>query len=283
MNSEYLIQSANTPRPVAIGGVGGSGTRLVAELLRAAGVHMGDDLNAASDTLWFTLLFKREEITRCTSAEMDMLTDTLAAGLRRGAPLSDDSVRCLHSLSTEDRPQHTAEWLRARATSLIRAAGEPSVPGRWGWKEPNTHVVIERLWQRVPALRYIHVVRHGVDMAYSSNQNQLQLWGEQVLGADGPLNPRRSLAYWCRVHQRMQDLQERNGHRMLWLDYDGLCRDPAAALDSLFAFLDFSSEQRAIAIDRTAIRPQPPRHLLHDKAGLDEADLAYVGSLGYAL
>ena len=41
--------------PVAIGGVGGSGTRLVAQLLSGAGIHMGDDLNGSSDTLWFTL------------------------------------------------------------------------------------------------------------------------------------------------------------------------------------------------------------------------------------
>jgi hypothetical protein len=36
--------------PIVVGGTGGSGTRLVAELLQAAGVFMGDDLNYALDS-----------------------------------------------------------------------------------------------------------------------------------------------------------------------------------------------------------------------------------------
>ena len=48
--------------PVAIGGVGGSGTRLIAQLLMELGVYMGSDRNDANDNLWFTLLFKRIEI-----------------------------------------------------------------------------------------------------------------------------------------------------------------------------------------------------------------------------
>ncbi|PLX51195.1 MAG: hypothetical protein C0613_00910 [Desulfobulbaceae bacterium] len=45
--------------PWVIGGVGGSGTRVVAEIFAALGVYIGNDLNAASDNLLYTLLFKR--------------------------------------------------------------------------------------------------------------------------------------------------------------------------------------------------------------------------------
>mgnify|MGYP004007565703 CR=1 FL=1 len=48
--------------PVAIGGIGGSGTRLIASVLRDIGFFLGADLNEASDNLWFTLLFKRMEL-----------------------------------------------------------------------------------------------------------------------------------------------------------------------------------------------------------------------------
>lgn len=47
------------PGPVAIGGVGGSGTRVFAEILRGFGFYIGDCLNGALDNLWFTLLCKR--------------------------------------------------------------------------------------------------------------------------------------------------------------------------------------------------------------------------------
>lgn len=37
--------------PVAIGGVGGSGTRVVAEIVRSLGYYLGGDLNSANDNL----------------------------------------------------------------------------------------------------------------------------------------------------------------------------------------------------------------------------------------
>jgi hypothetical protein len=49
---------------VAVGGVGGSGTRLVAHVMLELGYYLGPDLNESLDTLWFTLLFKRPEIWR---------------------------------------------------------------------------------------------------------------------------------------------------------------------------------------------------------------------------
>ena len=42
-----------------IGGVGGSGTRVVAQMMSEAGVYIGDLLNEPNDNLWFTLLFRR--------------------------------------------------------------------------------------------------------------------------------------------------------------------------------------------------------------------------------
>jgi hypothetical protein len=42
----------------AVGGIGGSGTRLIAGLLREVGFDIGPDLNESLDNLTFTLLFK---------------------------------------------------------------------------------------------------------------------------------------------------------------------------------------------------------------------------------
>ena len=43
---------------IAIGALGGSGTRAVAQVFLEAGIYMGDDLNRANDNLIFTRLFK---------------------------------------------------------------------------------------------------------------------------------------------------------------------------------------------------------------------------------
>ena len=48
--------------PIAIGGIGGSGTRLIGNILYDLGFYLGDDLNRAYDNLWFTLLLKRREL-----------------------------------------------------------------------------------------------------------------------------------------------------------------------------------------------------------------------------
>jgi hypothetical protein len=266
--------------PVAIGGVGGSGTRLVAELVAALGYHLGDDLNQASDNLWFTLLFKRLEILRADEAEFDQLVHVLVAALRGGSSIHKMAEARVRKLAEDDRAQHPANWLQARAESVIAAAHRPAHLRPWGWKEPNTHVVIERLWERLPDLRYIHVVRNGVDMAYSSNQNQVLLWGAEVLGNEGPPTPQRSLSYWCAVHRRMQRLRAEHPTRMYWLDYDELCERPGAALPGLCTFLGHA----AGSLDDAAgvIKPSNRRQgVLPRDHGLLDADLAYAATLGY--
>lgn len=45
--------------PIVIGGVGGSGTRLIAEIVMDMGFYLGDMLNQSKDLLYFSLLFKR--------------------------------------------------------------------------------------------------------------------------------------------------------------------------------------------------------------------------------
>jgi hypothetical protein len=268
--------------PVAVGGVGGSGTRLVAQLLRAAGIRTGDDLNAASDTLWFTLLFKRVEILQCDDAQFDLLAQVLVDALRGGARIEPAMESMIRSLSREERPQHSVHWLQQRAESLIAAARQPRSAGNWGWKEPNTHIVIERLWQRLPELRYVHVVRHGMDMAFSRNQNQLRLWGPHVLGEDGPTTPSRSLAYWCRVHRRMLDLLAANSHRMYWLDYDALCGAPLIEVERLCRFLGCDANLMVPMLGEIRAAEEP-RRATAALEGFDADDLAFVDSLGYTI
>ena len=46
---------------LAVGGVGGSGTRVVAEILKECGYFIGGSLNPASDNLWFSYLLRRPD------------------------------------------------------------------------------------------------------------------------------------------------------------------------------------------------------------------------------
>jgi hypothetical protein len=59
-----------THAPIAIGGVGGSGTRAVAAILRDVGIDIGSDLNNTLDSPWFTSLFKQPGIWSGSEADL---------------------------------------------------------------------------------------------------------------------------------------------------------------------------------------------------------------------
>ena len=275
------------PSPVAIGGVGGSGTRLVAEVLRALGYYMGGDLNEATDNLWFTLLFKRTELWQDVDAGREVRRgfEVFHAAMNGASPLSHAQAAWVRSLAAVDRPQHDAAWLGLRVESLLAAAGSARAgSGPWGWKEPNTHVLLDRLADAVPELVYVHVMRNGLDMAYSANQNQVKLWGRSFLGVEVvEPTPRTSLDFWCRVHRRVADIGQRMPGRFLLLNYDALCRAPQEGLRTLLRFLGVAvsatTEASLLALVRSpASIGRFRRHALEPFGA--EA-VAYVKSLGF--
>ncbi|HEX5716199.1 MAG TPA: sulfotransferase [Thermoanaerobaculia bacterium] len=272
--------------PVAIGGVGGSGTRLVAQLLADLGFFLGADLNESYDNLWFTLLFKRREILQAGHEELADLIAIFRGAMTNPRPLSTAQLGLVQHLAEADRLAHDAEWLRHRALSLESwsARGKPT-SGAWGWKEPNTHVVLERLEPLLPGMKYIHVVRNGLDMAYSSNQSQLRLWGPSFLGCEeiADASPRLSLKYWHAVHRAALDHRRRLGNRFLLLNYDRLCTDPEESLGTLLHFLE--AEPARSTLDRLLASIRPPesvgRFRQHPPSDFDPEDVAFARELGF--
>lgn len=239
--------------PVAVGGVGGSGTRLIARMLMQVGLDMGTRLNDSLDDLDFGDVFVNAAAADASGAQFDAMLE-----------------RYLDSART-----HRA-CLRAQPA-------EPS-PG-WGWKAPNTHLFLERIVARIPGLHYLHVMRSGLDMAYSPNLNQLRRWGPRVLGREVRETPADALAYWVCVHRRILSLGDLMGRRFLLLNYDMLCDSPGAESSRLLRFLGVTpSEDRVAAL--AALVQRPPsrdRHAQHPTDALDPHDVEFVRSLGFAV
>jgi hypothetical protein len=270
--------------PIAVGGVGGSGTRVVAAILEEAGVWMGGDLNEAHDNLWFTLLFKHPDILGTSEQHFRQLVSLFRAAMSGDDIPAASDLALLDGLVTNGRPQHDAPWLKLRAESLRRAIAARHRSPAWGWKEPNTHIVADRLMVHIPAIRYIHVARSGLDMAFSANQNQLNLWGPAVLGGDHVANPRNSLKFWRWAHTRIFKIGREMGDRFLFIRFEDLCRDPARYVPSILAFAGLRSDQETI--DRTIQLVEPPssigRYASRPLAQFDPDDVAYVRRLGFA-
>jgi hypothetical protein len=280
-----VLPTVTAGEPIAVGGVGGSGTRLVAQFLLDLGFFLGGDLNASNDTLWFTLLFKRREILGTPDAAFRGLVELFCLAMSGRAPLTAAQRDLAARLAEADRPDHDVRWLRERVLSLEAwTAGTPRPPRPWGWKEPNTHVVLPRLARLLPGLRYVHVVRNGLDMAYSSNQAQVRLWGPPFLGLDRlEPSPRLSLKYWCEVHRRMLEAGKGLGERFLMLNYDRLCREPEQGLDAFLLFLGARpappTRDRLLA----SIRPSESagRYRRHPPGDFDPGDVAFARALGF--
>lgn len=224
-----LILDGRWSAPIVIGGTGGSGTRLVARLLRRMGVELGGNVNAAEDALPFVSIYDRY----------------ISAHLR-GA--------------TIDLKRFEAELFEA-----IRGHVDPEGKAAWGWKNPRSILLLPVLDSVVPGLRFVHVIRHGLDMAVSSNQNQTLLYAPAVLGPaceDLPMEVRSALL-WKRVNETAADYGRlRMSGRYFLLRYEDVCADPAGSLAPVAAALGLTTpadgwnEPIALAVHRwTSLDP----------------------------
>jgi len=113
--------------PLAIGGVGGSGTRVVAAAAIALGIDMGCDLNPALDNLFFTLLFRAREAPDLPPHEFARRVRLLLASAK-GGPVDAEDRAALQAMSAADRGGiHTAARLAERAARLEDAASDARV------------------------------------------------------------------------------------------------------------------------------------------------------------
>lgn len=196
-----------------IGATGGSGTRVLARIVRKAGFFVGTNLNESADAMDFPE-FGDRWINRYV--------------LRDIAPLSgEEEALMLQDLSS------SLEKHRSSA---------PEGTTRWGWKEPRSMYLLpffNGLW---PELKFIHLIRDGRDMAFSTNQNQYRKHSPAVLRGEllGAPQPVRSAALWARVNTEAACFGEtRMGGRYLRLQYERLCRDPQSTISEILRFLEF--------------------------------------------
>lgn len=279
---------AVAPAPVAIGGMGGSGTRVVSAAAIALGVDMGSDLNRALDNLGFTLLFKDQLAWTLPADAFAWRTRIFADAMAGNAPLSGEDLALLATLAAtgrggEDWVQHQPAWLAERADRLAAMAARPAQPGRrWGWKEPNTQVLLHRLEPLIPGLRYVHVSRDPLDMAFSRNTNQMMFWGPQVLRRRVQPTPRDMLAFWCELDRRARRMAEAMGRRYLRLEHAELCASPVEQMARLAGFLDADT---AAAPELALLVRSPPtvgRHRGRSRDEFAQEDLDYLASIGEA-
>lgn len=284
--------------PIVVGGMGGSGTRVIAEILMNMGFYMGNDLNSANDNVCFTFLFKRPQwYARCQGRKSEILKglSIFYKAMHGGFfPDADESFFIMKVLieiflgkHNYARPRRKL-WPIRRVLKMVDSKKFDSSAYRgWGWKEPNSHIYIEYLTQYFHTLKYVHVVRHGLDMAYSRNQSQLYNWGS-IFGVQipksGKLLPKASLSYWIRSNEAAISRGKRLlGDNFLLMNFDELCLYSKRELKEFTQFLGI--DNTTLDMKRLSslieIPPSMGRHKSHDLSIFDETEVEAVRKLGF--
>ena len=277
--------------PVVIAGVGGSGTRAVAKVVQELGFFLGDCLNESLDNLWFPLLFRRpawyDRASRAGTeivAAFDLFKRAAQHGL--GGALSADEREILREAVATSRFA-ARETIQEIADGMI-ASGPPHADARgFGWKAPNSHIYMPYLAACFPRMRFVHVIRHGLDMAYSSNQSQVALWAHlfDLPSTGASVTPRESVAYWIAANRRAVSIGRRLlGERFLLLDFDRLCSTPEPAIRRLAEFLGVE-ELDAPRLRRLSELVETPestgRYREHPRSDFTAEQLAAVREFGF--
>ena len=285
--------------PVIIGGVGGSGTRVVAQIINRMGFYIGSDLNSAKDNRWFMLLFKRPRWFRRARHNKNniftglrLFTKAMLQQARPGWPELQFLMRAVLEISIfghNDDGDGRGLWPFMRAWNMVvRRSRTHFNLSRWGWKEPNSHIYLEYIADYFNDIKYIHTIRHGLDMAFSENQQQLYNWAP-FFGLELPISksdvPASSFKYWIKSNKRALQIGEKLGdQKFLVVNFDRLCVSTNSEIQKIVSFLNIAPSAEILA-DLCCIPQRPKsfgRYRAHKISQFDPADLNELEDLGFS-
>lgn len=257
---------------VGVGGLGGSGTRLLAEALAIVGFEMGVRLNKSLDDLWFTALFKRENSYLPRQDEEIAVRWNWYAALREGKRISlFDRLRIQQYMKANGDPRIYPD---PPLDTLWKSNTAPLI---WGWKEPNSHLFAKRLLDLNPHLHYIHMIRDGRYMVHSANQQQFKTWSHLY---DIPVEvskERQRLLFWLQANENIFQSLDFYPDRIHIIRYEELLAQPEVVLSQLFKELHLSLNAQEV-VNQLHFHPIKPHNCL---LALSQEEKDRLAALGY--
>ena len=269
--------------PVMVTALGGSGTRMVAAVLAAHGLYLGDCLNPPLDNSWLHfLLFNRDPFG--PPEDFRPLIELFARRMRSPENWDDDAMRAV---------LRQREWLEkegvelgnyqnlARGYETLLIKPDKAVLNQqepWGFKYPPGYLYAPSLFDIFPSARMVFLIRHPLDMAYSSNLNQLRRFGHW-LGSEVEVTPCWQLKFWLKAYDYVNLLSKRYAIRCV--GFEALISRPVETFAGLFDFLGLKLDPSTLKI----VRPQQStgRYRTHSLSDFDQEDLKRVKDLGFSI
>jgi hypothetical protein len=285
--------------PVVIGGIGGSGTRLIAQILLELNYFLGNDLNESLDYLGYTLIFKRKKWFYRNFKNIREIENGLMI-LEKSFQHNDSLslrenfflIRATISMALFGHNQYgngRGKWAIDRARNIMKQMKSPvNNEQAWAWKEPNAFLLITEMNIFFKNFKYIHVIRHGFDVSTGVNQQQLFNWGP-FFGVGLPSVkekiPEASFKYWVRANKAAIEKGKMLGSEKFYLlNYDQLCLHPKPEIAKLIQFLGIEIDSKTF--DKIVCIPYIP-----DSAGrfkrspvfrYDSEDYKFLIELGFS-
>ena len=215
-------------KPVVATGRGGSGTRLLSMLLQEHGLFLGNRLNGSEDSIEWTGVQYESAVRK--------LTDDAPLRGRWHEALSG----CAENILTR------GQWKEGQL---------------WGWKLPETMLLLPEVMQAFPNAKIIHFVRHPVDTCLRSPHVTSRT--DNPVGA-ATLNAAYSWLGWRRdpgddddyilnsaswvyqVQRAIQFGRELGSNRYLEIRFEDLCADAQTVSDAIARFLDIPGTTSAV-------------------------------------
>lgn len=236
------IDSTTLDGPVIATGRGGSGTRLLSDVLQQLGIFLGNRMNASGDSVeWVDLLYEM----------------AIKATLQ---PNANGSWR---------------EEIHVRAAGIL-GQGNWNPGSSWGWKLPESMLVADKLAQELPGAKFIHLVRNPIDtclrrthmtsrtenpIGQATLQRAYSALGWERNPAQDPEHIRNAASWWLQV-KLMREVALAFDTRCLEIKYEDLCASPQECADSIATFLDIPTASVEIETDPNRQRlwlPGDPR------------------------
>jgi glycosyltransferase involved in cell wall biosynthesis len=223
--------------PVVVAGMHRSGTSLMAAIVEAGGVAMGERLLAADR---HNRHGYREDLDF-----LELNRELLLATTPDGDGGHPDWGWTEH----DRRDRAVPEGFAARARELVAARVEGGA--RWGWKDPRTTLLLDFWHGLLDDPKYVLVYRAPWDVADSM----------QRLGAEVFLrNPAYGPAIWAYYNEALLDFHARHRERCVLISADALLDEPGrvAALLGQHVGVDVPEQDVRTTVDAAALTRTPP-------------------------
>ena len=134
-------------------------------------------------------------------------------------------------------------------------------------------------------MKYIHVIRNGIDMAFSENQNQMIFWSKYYFNKNLKVSPKNSLKYWCKVQKDLIENTKLMQEDFYFLNFDKFCLNPSNGMKKLAEFLDIKMTSQQTEYLLSLVKPPKSigRYKHQDLSVFNKDDIAYVEQLGFSI